>query len=333
MGSPLTAAICDSVAQIGLPDGAIYERLANWAKTGTLEGDVIGLRLTGALHHLTLDKADAGLAAQYPPHPLDRDRLFDAVCAAVIQHADFIDEYLNSPPQTNEVGRSAILLPALLQLMQRHQLPFELYELGASAGLNQGLPHFAYDFDDWHWGDNGSPVQLTCAWRGRPPAATTGKIEFSRTMGCDIAPVAIDTEAQRRRLTSYVWPDQPERLARLSGALSIAIKHPPQVEKSPAADWLGKVLKVPRAGQHSLIMHTIMWQYMPADEQQACENTIQEFGSRASAAAPVSWLRFEADGKSPGGLLSLTHWCGDADDGSTQALARADYHGKWIEWL
>lgn len=333
MGSPLTAAICELVTKHGLPEGAVFDRIANWTNTGTLHGDVVQLRLTGALHRIVLDHPSGDLAAQYPPNPLDRVSLHEAVYKTVLQHSDFIEKYLDSPPQTNEVGRSAILLPALLQLAKRHQLPFNMFELGASAGLNQGLPHFAYDYGNWRWGETNSPVQLACEWRGAPPPQTSGEIIISSVMGCDIAPVAIETEAQRQRLTSYVWPDQPERLSRLRGALSIASNNPPIVEKSGAADWLSQVLDRPEKGQHALIMHTIMWQYMPAEEQQRCEDIIREFGSHASADAPVSWLRFEADGKSPGGLLSLTHWCGNDDDGSTQDLARADYHGKWIDWI
>ncbi|MEM9574998.1 MAG: DUF2332 domain-containing protein, partial [Pseudomonadota bacterium] len=227
MGSPLTAAICDSIAQNGLPAGPVFERLSKWSQTGTLEGDVIALRLTGALHRLVLDSLDAGLANQYPPNALNKDALFAAVCASVTEHSSIIDEYLNSPPQTNEVGRSAILLPALLQLTDKHQLQFDLFELGASAGLNQGLRHFSYDYGAWHWGDGVSPVQLACEWRGTLPAVTRSPIEIASAVGCDIAPVEIRTEEQRRRLTSYVWADQSERLSRLRGAMSIAQSYPP----------------------------------------------------------------------------------------------------------
>lgn len=333
MGSPLTAAICESIARHGLPHGPIFERISNWAKTDTLEGAVLALRLTGALHRLVLDSLDVRLAAQYPPNSFNQDALFKAVCGAVANHAAFIDEYLNSPPQTNEVGRSAILLPALLQLTDDYQLPFDLFELGASASLNQGLPYFSYDYDNWRWGDENSPVKLACEWRGPQPAVTNSSIEIASAVGCDIAPVEIQTEEQRKRLASYVWADQSERLSRLRRALSIAQSRPPNVEQSGAGDWLSKVLKTPAAGRHSLIIHTIMWQYMPADEQSRCETLINEFGAKASNEAPVSWLRFEADGKSPGGLLALTHWCGVEDDGKTFELARADYHGKWIEWI
>lgn len=332
MGSPLTASICRSIANYGLPAGQIFDRLSHWNNTGTLEGDLIALRLACALHRLVLDQIDEGLAAQYPPHELNEDALFNVVCSAVISHAAFIDTYLDLPPQTNEVGRSAILLPALLQLSSMHQLPFEIFELGASAGLNQGLAQFAYEYGSWRWGDPSSPVQLNCDWRGNVPPVTDGTIEISRTLGCDIAPVEIQTDAQRRRLQSYVWADQTERLSRLSGALSVAVASPPNVVESGAADWLSKVLVEPTEGRHSLIMHTIMWQYMPDSEQQACEEHIRRFAALSTPTAPVTWLRFEADGNEPGGLLTQSHWCGSTSDGVDVSLARADYHGKWIDW-
>ncbi len=333
MGSALTASICRSIADRGLPEGRVHDRIANWVRTGTLAGDVLQLRFAAALHRLVLDQRDHDLAAQYPPHPLDEHALFAAVCGAVVRHAAFIDNYMDSPPQTNEVGRSAILLPAILGLAQRHGLPFQLYELGASAGLNQGLAHFSYDYADWRWGNTNAPVQLNCEWRGNPPDKKSGSIEIEMAQGCDIAPVKIDTEEERQRLTSYVWPDQSERLERLKGALAIAQTNPQQVTKAGASDWLAEVLEAPQPGKHALIMHTIMWQYMPDEEQQSCAKIIEAFGNKASMDAPVSWLRFEIDGKSPGGLLTLTHWCGEAQDGRAKDLARADYHGKWIDWI
>ncbi len=333
MGSALTASICQSIADKGLPDGAVYDRIANWASTGTLAGDVLQLRFAAALHRLVLDRRDPVLASQYPPHPLNEEALFDAVCGAVERHAAFIEDYMDSPPQTNEVGRSAILLPAILGLAQRHQLPFQLFELGASAGLNQGLSHFLYDYSDWRWGDENAPVKLSCEWRGNSPDTKSGSIEIETAQGCDIAPVETAKENERKRLTSYVWPDQGERLERLKGALEIARAYPPQVEKAAASDWLARVLTSPQRGRHALIMHTIMWQYMPDEEQQSCQRIIEAHGDKASKEAPVSWLRFEADGKSPGGLLTLTSWSGEAHDGLARDLARADYHGKWIDWI
>ena len=42
--------------------------------------------------------------------------------------------WLDHPPQTNEVGRSAVLMSGLLVIADLFPQPVELLELGASAG-------------------------------------------------------------------------------------------------------------------------------------------------------------------------------------------------------
>lgn len=39
-------------------------------------------------------------------------------------------------------------------------------------------------------------------------------------------------------------------------------------------------------------------------------------------------LRFEPDGESPGGAVTLTVW----PSGEERCVARADFHGRWIDW-
>lgn len=332
LGSPFTAALCDCVAQSGVPSGVVFDRLANWPDLEKYRDDAVPLRFAGALNRLVIDQLAPELAAQYPPHKMDEATFVLVVHHVVEAHGAFINDYMNSPPQTNEVARSAILLPAILQLANRHHLPFSLYELGASAGLNQNLSRFAYDYGSWRWGDENAGVKLSCEWRGAQPEQTSGEIDIISTRGCDIMPSPIATLADQNRLLSYVWPDQDMRIARLKAAIDTAKAHPPIVEKSGADDWLGRVLRPPTKGQHTLIMHTIMWQYMPADVQQTCAKHINACGAKATPDAPVSWLRFEADGKRPGGALQLTHWDGGNDHGKTILLARADYHGRWVDW-
>ncbi len=58
-------------------------------------------------------------------------------------HAETILSWLDSPPQTNEVARSAALIGAARFLSALSPLPLRLLELGASAGLN-------LNFDRYH---------------------------------------------------------------------------------------------------------------------------------------------------------------------------------------
>lgn len=331
LGSPLVATICALVAERGLPDSTTRRRIATWPGAIGAREAAVPLRLAAALHRLVLDGADDGLVAAFPPADLDRDALWHALRAAVSAHDGFIAACLDSPPQTNEVARAALLLPALLELQAAHGLPIRLLELGASAGLNQNLDRFAYDYGAWQWGDPGSPVLVACQWRGtaRPPEGRD--LEIADRGACDLAPVPVGTDDERKRLLSYAWADQRQRLARLSAAMDLARAHPPQVELAGAADWLEDRLAPLPEGRLTVVLHTIMWQYLPDAERARAETAIRRAGRDAKPDRPLAWLRFEADGGSPGGGVYLTAWSDVADDGITGRVARGDYHGRWLE--
>ncbi|MEO1747860.1 MAG: DUF2332 family protein [Pseudomonadota bacterium] len=334
LGSPLTAAICDLIARNGLPKGRTQSRIASWSGDPYGTGTAIALRLAGALHNLVLNGADDGLTAVYPPNDWTEATLHDAVFRAIECHDDAICAFLDSPPQTNETGRAASLLPAFLQLASRHDMPMELLELGASAGLNQNLTLFHYDYGDWSWGNSASPLHLNCEWRGAPFLHSEPQLRIAHRSGCDISPVAISTEEDRIHLTSYVWADQDQRLQRIKAALLLAQSHPPIVEKSGAADWLKqKLQKSQTEGHWRVIFHTIMWQYMPAEERARSKATIQKAGEKSDKQSPLGWVRLEADGEKGSAGLYATVWDGGHDCGIDHLLARGDFHGRWIEWL
>lgn len=331
LGSPFTADLCTLVAEQGMPAGPVHDRVVQWEGRMDGSGDSVPLRLAGALHYLALSGRDATLADIYPPNGSGTPHA-GAIFGAIDRHGEFIDRYLDGPPQTNETGRSAILLPCFLHLRDRFDMPLVLSELGSSAGLNQNWHYYRYEYGRWSWGDLDSPVTLACEWRGDDPPPGHLRASVSDCAGCDIAPVPIETEDDRLRLTSYVWADQPARLARLSGALAVAADHPPSIEAAGAADWLARRLGDARPGKLHVVFHTIMWQYMPAAEQQRARSLIADAGRRATAEAPFAWLRFEADGGSDGAAITVTIWTGGHSDGETVKLGRGDFHGRWIDW-
>ena len=156
---------------------------------------------------------------------------------------------LTRPPQTNEVGRSAVARAGLPdRRAQQTGLPLRLLELGASAGLNLRADRYWYEQDGCGWGDPGSPCASSTSGPMRTPPLDVDGVIASRA-GCDRDPIdAADPEAALT-LLSYVWPDQAERLARLRAALAIAAESPVDVVQATIEEWLPEQLATPVAGR------------------------------------------------------------------------------------
>jgi hypothetical protein len=100
------------------------------------------------------------------------------------------------------------------------------------------------------------------------------------------------------------------------------------VARADAADWLEARLAEVRPGAAHVVAHSIVWQYLGPERQARIRAALDAAGARATPHAPLAWLRLEADGGAPGAGLALTLWPG----GETRTLARADFHGSWVEW-
>lgn len=78
------------------------------------EGDVgpgaqsLPLRIAGGLHALVLGVDP--FAAVYPPHAVDDDILSAALADAMVREDRFLNDWVNSPPQTKKVRRAAVLI-------------------------------------------------------------------------------------------------------------------------------------------------------------------------------------------------------------------------------
>lgn len=320
LDSPFMARLCTLLGDRLAPDTPLTRRLFDWPGDLTPRGESVPLRLAGALHALVL-QGDA-LAAVYPPHEVSDAALWAAVEAALERRAAFVGAFLDSPPQTNEVRRSAALIAAGHWLAARHPLPFVFSELGASAGLNLNWDRFALDLGSSRRGPADAPLTLNPRWHGAPPPEA--RIEVAGRAGVDLNPIDVTDPAQRLRLLAYLWADQPHRLALTESAIAAG---PPLPAKSDAIDWLAPRL-APRPGHLHLIWSTVAWQYFPPEAQARGTALIESAGARASAEAPLAWLSYETDGQDPGAALTLRLWPGDL----TVALGRADFHGRWIDW-
>lgn len=324
-GSPFTARVLDAAWADRQRGGALAELLPQWA--GDVGADAVPLRLAAALHALVLSGRDAELAALYPPRQAQGD-VAHAVSGAIARHRDVIAEYLAAAPQTNEIGRSAVLLPGFAAIAQSTRLPLAAFEIGASAGLNQLWHRYRYALGDAAWGDATSEVLIRTDWQGAMPDLPE-RIDVASHAACDVSPIDLQSEGAALRLMSYVWPDQHARLERLRAAISLARRLHVRVEAGDALTWAQDALATQRAGCATVLYHSVMWQYLPEPTRNGLRGLIEGSGAHATRNAPLAWLAFEPPAADAHMLLTLTLWPG----GERRVLAEAHPHGKWVHWL
>lgn len=327
LGSPFTARLCRVLASVLDSRTAVGRKILGWP--GDPRADALALRLCGGLHALVLSDADAELARIYPPETADDRAIASVVPGALARNEADLLTILDSAPQTNEIARSGMLLPGFLAISRDSGLPLELAEIGASAGLNLLFDSFGYRYGEMGWGSAASPVQLAPETRGSAPPLS-GDLRVAGRAGCDIAPIRISDPAQRLRLRSYVWADQALRLKRLDAAIGLAEQAPPMLVGQGAGEFVADRLAGRRPDAAFVLFHSIMWQYMPEAARTSIWGMLEAAGAAATRRSPLYWLRMEPlVAGDPFATLSLTSWPGR----TTSALARCDYHGRWIEWL
>jgi hypothetical protein len=330
LGSPFTALLMEVLAARLDTTTEVGCRILTWTGDTGPAGDIVPLRLAGALHALVLRGASPALAALYPPHPLPTaDVLWPALSRVLETQQDAIQPFLDNAPQTNEVGRAGPLMVGLMTIAREARLPIALYEVGASAGLNLNLDKFSYDLGGVPAGDPTSGVRIAPEWTGDPPLG--GGVRIVSCQGVDLAPLSAESPADRENLTAFVWADQTERLARLKAALEIALAHPVRVDQGDAADWIAQVLSPePVAAVTRVLYHTVAFQYFPPATQARLREHIRQVGSRATVAGPFAWLRYEGDPEFDGAMsLRLTLW----PSGKERALGIGHAHGASFKKL
>ncbi len=326
LGSPFTAALCRTLGAHLDETSEVGALCLNWPGKADASGDNLPLRLCGGLQALVLTRADDEFAAAYDPKSGEAPA-WKHIADALEINAQFLLEWMKSPPQTNEVQRSSVLMPALMRLANQYELPFRLLEIGASAGLNLQLDRFRYTLGKTSAGDLRSALHLRPDWSGPSPALAD--IHIASRAGCDINPLDVTKDGELLRLRSYLWPDQSERIARFDAAVMLARANPAQLDIADAVTWLDQNLNSNTPGQCTLVYSTIAWQYLADEDKARGEELICAAGAQATHQAPLVWLQFEADGQSPGAGIKMKQWPGAIET----ALGRADYHGRWVNWL
>jgi hypothetical protein len=246
------------------------------------------------------------------------------------RESGWVAEFIRSAPQTNETRRAIALLAGFLAFGKTWSGPIDMLEIGASAGLNLHWDQFQYRTRTWEWGA-ASPVLIDTDWNG-PPPPVEAPLEIRRRAACDLNPLDVADAAQRLQLKSYIWADQPDRLARFDGAATLAREAGVKVERADAANWISERLARRADDAATIVYHSVFLQYPPPAARAAIVEAIRQAGARATAKAPLAWVRLEPEALTDNVrdslrmVVDLTTWPG----GERRVLAHSDGHVRSV---
>lgn len=221
--------------------------------------------------------------------------------------------------QTNEPGRCATLVPALGLL----DGPLAVIEVGASAGLCLNLTRYSYRYGSRHIaGSDPAAPTLRCEVLGGTPSLAMPDVVWAA--GIDLHPLDPVDSADRSWLECLVWPDQPERAARLSAALDTAVRHPVPVHEGDLLDRLPGLLEEAPSDATPVVFHSAVLAYLDDAARARFRELVQSLD--------VVWLANEA----PGVVVEADPPAYDTSpfvltvDG--ERVAYTHPHGDWIDW-
>jgi hypothetical protein len=278
----------------------------------------VPLRLLGGVHYLALSGAAPEAFASW-----------ERFSAVLDEQAEPLARFIAERPiQTNEVQRSWVLLPCILETARRSDADtFDLIELGPSAGLNLVWDRYRYEYEAGSWGSEHGPLELRGDERRAIPASLlsfTPRVE--RRVGVDINPVDVSTNEGARLLKSFVWADQVDRLRRLDRAIEALRVDPPELVRGDFVELLPGLLADRRPGVLTVVFQTGTLGYLTPEQRSRLRSTLEAAG----AAAPLVFV-------STGGprVRGATYWGISLQiwPGERELVAEADFHGSWLEWL
>ena len=325
--APITARVVEALAgAFDRAEGnAFLERIRDWQ--GAPLADALPLRAAGGLHALHLSGTEPALSTIYRGAAADDAAIIADVLARRV--ADLLP-WLDGPPQTNEAGRSSNFIAAMLWLAEQGLPPrFECLEIGSSGGINLMLDRYRYELGGVGVGPQPGVLEFSPEWRGLPPPNRA--IAIASLKGCDVAPVDLADPAQALRLKAYIWPEHTVRFARMDAAIAAARQSAPDLVRMNAADFVEVELARPQAvGTTRVLMHSIVWQYVPEDQKARVTAAVEAAGRRATSETPLAWVALEANRTLHHHELSVQYWPGGA---TRVKLGTAHAHGAWLEML
>jgi len=229
-----------------------------------------------ALHYHALT-GDRELAPLYADLARGSPEAFaTSVRAALERRPGLVRDQLHRSTQTNEPGRSAVLATVLAELNERGITDVHLIDVGTSMGLNL-YPDF-YRIND----DNADGVILTTEYLDSS-GTSTPPARIHQRIGIDLHPLDPANADDVLWLKACLWPEQPERAARLDEVLREMVHWPTATRlRGSALERIDEALDLCTSDALPVIFHSWVAAYFAPDEQvQWREKIMDHVRSRA----------------------------------------------------
>ncbi|HEV8692343.1 MAG TPA: DUF2332 domain-containing protein [Ideonella sp.] len=261
--------------------------------------------------------------------------------------------------QTNEVGRSAVLRPALAQIAHQAANPaLALFDFGCSAGLNLGVDRYRCAYPQAGGPLTAGPAdidapELACRVHGRPlppSMLADGTWHLAARCGVDQAPVEVHDDVAVRWLRACLWPSDRARHQRFAAAVALArAAQDPVLRADDGLQALDTWLDQLPGGVTPVLFNSwVLAYFSPADLVAHRERVLERVQQRG-----LWWLSAEdsercwittglqppddlVPGEARADAASHTFWTLSSPSPAGPRhllLARSHPHGAWLEWL
>ena len=252
--------------------------------------------ILAALHDLALAGRAPALAAAYAA--ADRDAAAGAAIDTLLGMTDSVVAVaVRRRTRTNESGRYTVLYPAIAEAARRVGAnTVGLIDVGCSAGLNLNVDRVGITYSNGQsLGDPSSPVQQSCSLAGDRPVPARVLPEIVARIGVDLDPIDVTDADDARWLRACLWPDQPERLARLEAEMALAASAPPLLLQGDAVDLIPDALARVPAGALPVVTTTWTLSHFPLESRLSFLHRLDEAANSRS----VAWVSAEGVGVAP----------------------------------
>jgi hypothetical protein len=296
--------------------------------------------ILAALHDLALAGHAPALAAAYAAG--DGEAAAAAAIDTLVGMTDAVVAIaVRRQPRTDETGRCAVLYPTIAEAARRVGADaVGLIDVGCSAGLNLNVDRVGISYSNGQsLGDPSSPVRQAASIVGDRPIPTKAMPEVVARVGVDLDPVDVTDADAARWLRACVWPDQPERAARLEAEMALAATAPPLLLQGDPVQVLPDAFAHVPAGALPVVTTTWALSRFPLERRLRFLHRLDQ----AAAGRTVVWVSAEGVGVAPAiptlgdrrasghSILGLA-----VVDGSAlhaEAIGRCWSRGRLLAWL